>query len=98
MQGTLTISLAKPVTSVEILGNYGARLPCNASQHDARGAAATFSGHSEVNSASETQQHAFVMDAERQKANAIIGVRFTTSMVMQNAAEVLAYGTGVVLE
>ena len=39
-----------------------------------------------------------VEDAERQKANAIIGVRFTTSMVMQNAAEVLAYGTGVVLE
>ena len=39
-----------------------------------------------------------VEDAERQKANAIISVRFTTSMVMQNAAEVLAYGTGVVLE
>ena len=39
-----------------------------------------------------------IEDAEKQGANAVIGVRFTTSMVMQNAAEVLAYGTGVVLE
>ena len=37
-----------------------------------------------------------VEDAERQGANAVISVRFTTSMIMQNAAEVLAYGTGVV--
>ena len=36
-------------------------------------------------------------DAEKLGANAIIGLRFTTSMVMQNAAEVLAYGTGVVV-
>ena len=39
-----------------------------------------------------------VEDAEKQGANAIVGMRFATSMVMQNAAEVLAYGTGVVLE
>ena len=39
-----------------------------------------------------------VEDAEKQGANAIVCVRFTTSMIMQNAAEVLAYGTGVVLE
>ena len=39
-----------------------------------------------------------VEDAQKQGANAIIGMRFATSMVMQNAAEVLAYGTGVVLE
>ena len=39
-----------------------------------------------------------VEDADWQGANAIIGVRFTTSMIMQNAAEVLAYGTGVVSE
>ena len=39
-----------------------------------------------------------VEDAEKQGANAIVSMRFTTSMVMQNAAEVLAYGTGVVLE
>ena len=37
-------------------------------------------------------------DAEKQGANAIVGMRFTTSMVMQNASEILAYGTGVVLE
>ena len=37
-------------------------------------------------------------DAERQGANAIVGMRFTTSMVMQNASEILAYGTGVVIE
>jgi uncharacterized protein YbjQ (UPF0145 family) len=39
-----------------------------------------------------------VEDAEKQGANAVICVRFGTSMVMQNAAEVLAYGTGVVSE
>ncbi len=39
-----------------------------------------------------------VEDAEKQGANAIIGMRFTTSMVMQSASEILAYGTGVVLE
>ena len=39
-----------------------------------------------------------VEDAEKQGANAIVGMRFTTSMVMQNASEILSYGTGVVLE
>ena len=39
-----------------------------------------------------------VEDAEKKRANAIVSMRFGTSMVMQNAAEVLAYGTGVVLE
>lgn len=39
-----------------------------------------------------------IEDAEGKGANAIVGMRFGTSMVMQNAAEVLAYGTGVVLE
>jgi uncharacterized protein YbjQ (UPF0145 family) len=37
-------------------------------------------------------------DAQAQGANAIIAMRFTTSMVMQNASEILAYGTGVVVE
>jgi len=37
-------------------------------------------------------------DAEQQGANAVISLRFTTSMVMQNAAEILAYGTAVVVE
>jgi len=39
-----------------------------------------------------------VEDAESQGANAIVSMRFTTSMVMQSASEILAYGTGVVLE
>ncbi len=36
--------------------------------------------------------------AEKEGANAIVNMRFGTSMVMSNAAEVLAYGTAVVLE
>ena len=39
-----------------------------------------------------------VEDAEAQGANAVVGLRFTTSMVMSNASEILAYGTGVVVE
>ena len=39
-----------------------------------------------------------VEDAKKQGANAIVSMRLATSMVMQNASEVLAYGTGVVLE
>lgn len=31
-------------------------------------------------------------------ANAVVGVRITTSTVMQGAAEILAYGTAVVVE
>ncbi len=34
-------------------------------------------------------------DAEKLNADAIIGMRFTTSQVMQGAAEILAYGTAV---
>jgi uncharacterized protein YbjQ (UPF0145 family) len=39
-----------------------------------------------------------VEDAEKQGANAVVSMRFTTSMIMQNASEILAYGTAVVLE
>ena len=39
-----------------------------------------------------------VEDAESKGANAIVGARFTTSMVMSGAAEMLAYGTAVKLE
>jgi uncharacterized protein YbjQ (UPF0145 family) len=39
-----------------------------------------------------------VEEAESLGANAIINVRFSTSMIMQNAAEILAYGTGVIVE
>ncbi len=31
-------------------------------------------------------------------ANAVVGTRFTTASMMQNAAELLAYGTAVVVE
>jgi len=39
-----------------------------------------------------------IEDAETQGANAVIGLRFSTSLVMQNASEILAYGTAVVVE
>ena len=39
-----------------------------------------------------------VEEAKRLQADAIINVRFTTSMVMQGMAEMLAYGTAVKLE
>ena len=37
-------------------------------------------------------------EAQSMGANAVIALRFTTSMVMQNASEILAYGTAVVIE
>tara|TARA_R110002049_G_scaffold306430_1_gene504877 strand:- start:748 stop:1062 length:315 start_codon:yes stop_codon:yes gene_type:complete len=37
-------------------------------------------------------------DAQRVGADAVINVRFTTSQVMQGAAEMLAYGTAVKLK
>jgi len=39
-----------------------------------------------------------VKQAETLGANAVIGVRFTTSQTMQSAAEILAYGTAVRLD
>jgi len=39
-----------------------------------------------------------VEDAKSLRANAIVDVRFMTSMLMQGAAELLAYGTAVVVE
>ena len=39
-----------------------------------------------------------IEEAEKKGANAIVGVHFTTSMVMQGASEFLAYGTAVVVE
>jgi uncharacterized protein YbjQ (UPF0145 family) len=39
-----------------------------------------------------------IVEAERLGADAIVGVRITTSMVMNGAAEILVYGTAVVLE
>jgi len=39
-----------------------------------------------------------VEDAGKKGANAVVGMKFTTSMIMSNASEILAYGTGVVVE
>jgi uncharacterized protein YbjQ (UPF0145 family) len=39
-----------------------------------------------------------VQDAERMGANAVVGARFATSMVMSGASELLAYGTAVELK
>jgi len=37
-------------------------------------------------------------EAVARGANAIVGIRFTTSMIMQGSAEILVYGTAVVAE
>lgn len=39
-----------------------------------------------------------ITNAEELGANAIVNVRFTTSYIMQNASEILAYGTAVVIK
>lgn len=39
-----------------------------------------------------------IADATRLGANAVVNVRFSTSYIMANAAEILAYGTAVVVE
>jgi uncharacterized protein YbjQ (UPF0145 family) len=39
-----------------------------------------------------------VEEAESLGANAIVSVKFTTSMIMQSASEILAYGTAVIVE
>ena len=39
-----------------------------------------------------------VAHAQEQGANAIVDVRFSTSYIMSAASEIMAYGTGVVLE
>ncbi len=37
-------------------------------------------------------------DAERLGADAVVGVRVTTSMIMQGASEILVYGTAVKID
>jgi uncharacterized protein YbjQ (UPF0145 family) len=39
-----------------------------------------------------------IAEAESKGANAIIGMKFATSMIMQSASEILAYGTAVIVE
>lgn len=58
----------------------------------------------ELNSYSEMLQEArqiaigrMAEDAERQGANAIVGMRLSSAAVMAGAAEIVAYGTAVVI-
>jgi uncharacterized protein YbjQ (UPF0145 family) len=37
-------------------------------------------------------------DAQKMGANAVVGLSFSTSMIMGGASEILAYGTAVVVE
>ena len=39
-----------------------------------------------------------IEDAQKLGANAVVQVRFATSMIMHSASEILAYGTAVVVE
>ena len=47
--------------------------------------------------AREQAMQRMIMDAQRLNADAVINVRLMTSMVMQGASEILAYGTAVKL-
>lgn len=46
----------------------------------------------------EQAMQRMVQDAEAMGADAIVGMRLTTAMVVQGAAEILAYGTAVKLK
>lgn len=45
--------------------------------------------------AREQAMQRMIQDAERMGADAIVGFRLATSMIMQGASEILAYGTAV---
>jgi len=51
-----------------------------------------------ANNARDESFNRMVNQAIKSKANAIIGLRFTTSMMMQGASEMLAYGIAVVVK
>lgn len=46
----------------------------------------------------EQALHRLIQGAERMGADAVVNIRFTTSMIAQGAAEILAYGTAVKLK
>ena len=48
--------------------------------------------------AREQAMDLMISDAQRMGANAVVGLAFSTSMIMGGAAELLAYGTAVVVE
>ncbi len=51
-----------------------------------------------MDKAREIATERMVEEAEQLGADAIVGVRFTTSSIMQSAAEVMAYGTAVKIQ
>ncbi len=51
-----------------------------------------------LNEAREEAMERMLKNAEDLGADAIIGIRFTTSQIMSGAAELLVYGTAVKLE
>ena len=51
-----------------------------------------------LNDAREQALNRMVKEAKGLGANAVIGIRFSTSQVMQGAAEIMAYGTAVIVE
>ena len=51
-----------------------------------------------ANNARDEAFNRMVNDAIDKKADAIIGMRFSTSMIMQGVAEMVAYGTAVKLK
>lgn len=48
--------------------------------------------------AREQSMDRLISEAELLGANAVVSLRFSTSTIMANAAELLAYGTAVVIE
>ncbi len=46
----------------------------------------------------EEAMERMVKDAQRLGADAVVGLRFSTTMIMQGASEMLAYGTAVKLK
>lgn len=51
-----------------------------------------------LSSAREQAIDRMIKNAYNLGANAIVGVRFSSSFVMQNAAEIIVYGTAVIIE
>lgn len=57
--------------------------------------------HEYVKLSGEAREQALdrmIEEAQELGANAVVGLRFGTAMIMSGAAELLAYGTAVVLE
>jgi len=56
-------------------------------------------GYSDMMESARTEAlQRMIKEAEKLNANAVIGMRYQTSQVMSGAAEVIAYGTAVIIE